>query len=112
MFDVFYMSSVVLSKASVVLFYNRIFTVGRGFLIFTRGILALLAASWIVSLILQAYDAPMLIPGVHLSLFAMLILNIAADLVIFGIIQFQTWRLRLSTKTKVWLSLLFFLGML
>lgn len=108
----FYASSIVFSKVSVILFYNRVFTVGEGFIMFMRGLLALLAANWVASLSLLAYDPPEMIPGVKFCLFAMLILNIVGDVVIFGIIQFRTWRLKLSTKTKFWLSLLFSLGML
>ncbi|CAN8095377.1 unnamed protein product [Discula destructiva] len=108
----FYGTSVAFSKSSVILFYCRIFSVKSGFLAFMRVLLILILLVWAVFIGLLGYNPSLTLPGVNLALFVILIINIIVDMIILAAVQFKTWQLQLTIRSKIGLSVIFSLGLL
>lgn len=113
LFDVFYTTSISLSKISVILFYYRIFVVQKGLRVFLRVLLFVAVLIWSAGIAFVAYSSVSArSPGASFgAVFAALIASILIDLVILATVQFKTWRLKMSTQSRIWLSLLYVLGL-
>lgn len=121
--DVLYNFSVACSKASVVLFYNRIFSIDTHFAIFIRIILVLMVGNCLAAVLgLIFADNPveaqwnvgMPFTSINDKVFwaVMAVVNIVLDILILGIAQLKVWKLRLSMRKKLLVSLVFTLGAL
>ncbi|KAF3766616.1 hypothetical protein M406DRAFT_68933 [Cryphonectria parasitica EP155] len=109
--DSFYTTSVALSKTSVLLFYRRIFSVDKVFLILMRVILFIIFVAWFVVVFFIAYYPSAGVRGLSGGILAAIIGSILVDLAIFTMLQFKVWLLQLSMRRKVLLSLLIVLGL-
>lgn len=121
--NIIYNASITLSKASVLFLYYRIFGIDRVFRaqLYTVGVLLLgyfLAAFF--GLIFATnparaqWDLTISHTSIHNKAFwcSMAVMNMVLDLIILAIPQARVWRLKLSFKRRVLVSLVFLLGAL
>lgn len=121
--NIIYNASITLSKASVLFFYHRIFGVDRTQKLQLRIVSLLLIGYFLSALFgLIFADSPVeaqwniTLPhtSIHNKAFwcSMAVINMCLDLIILAIPQTRVWRLQLSAKRKILLSLVFLLGAL
>ncbi|KAI1740422.1 hypothetical protein F4680DRAFT_419403 [Xylaria scruposa] len=119
--EVLYNFSSALSRISVLLFYRRIFSVDRYFLIFMRVMIFLIAASSLAAVFGLIFTTNpveaqwnVLLPHTSINTRAFYdstaALNIAFDLAVFGLVQRKVWKLQLDKNRKALLSFLLLLG--
>lgn len=101
----------------MLLFYRRVFSVDGRFLVFTRIMIALIASSGsasVLGFIFMEYPVRVQRTSVNTKAFyvALSVINIGLDLVVFGLVQFKVWRLKMNIKRKTLLSLLLLLAAL
>lgn len=118
--NIIYAFCVTLSKASVVLFYTRIFSVHLGYLRALQAVGFAVAANGVVMLVgfsfidLSAGSQILMIPLKTIDgkafMVATCVMNLVLDVVILVIPQFSVWKLKLSQKRRIALSLVFLLG--
>jgi hypothetical protein len=121
--EVLYNCSVAGSKASILLFYNRIFSVDRQFLLFMRFMILLILSNCLVCVIglifsTNPVQAQWTVGIPHTSIngpvfwTVMAVVNILIDIMILGIALLAVWKLRMSMHRKLMISLVFLLGAL
>ncbi|PCG93877.1 hypothetical protein PENOC_085580 [Penicillium occitanis (nom. inval.)] len=119
--DVLYNFSVAGSKASIVFFYHRIFSIDYHFRIFMRIILILIVGNCLAAALglifsdrpVQAqWNVGMPYTSINDRAFwtSMAVVNIVLDMLILGIAQFKVWKLNMSLRRKVLVSFVFMLG--
>jgi hypothetical protein len=121
--DVLYNFSVAGSKASIVFFYHRIFSIDDHFMIFMRIILVLIVRNCLAAAlglifadrpVQSQWNVGMPYTFINDRAFwtAMAVVNIVLDMLILGIAQFKVWKLNMSLRRKVLVSFVFMLGAL
>ncbi|KAI1322481.1 hypothetical protein F5Y16DRAFT_39997 [Xylariaceae sp. FL0255] len=119
--EVLYNFSTALSRISVLLFYRRIFSVDKSFLLFMSVMIFLISSTALAAvfgLIFQDYPAQaqwnVLLAHTSINSEAFYdttaTLNIIYDLAVFILIQRKVWELQLGTSRKALLSFLLLLG--
>lgn len=121
--DVLYNFSVAGSKASILFFYRRIFSIDGQFLVFMRIIGGLIVANCLAAALglilsdnpVQAqWNVGMPYTTINGPAFwtTMAVMNIVLDILILGIAQIRVWKLNMSLQRKLLISSLFILGAL
>jgi len=119
--DVLYNFSVAASKASIVLFYHRIFSVDQKFLLFMRIVGFLIMGNCLTAALglifsdnpVQAqWNVGMPHTSINERAFwtCMAVINILLDTMILAVPLVKLWSLHLSTQRKLLISSLFVLG--
>ncbi|PHH89733.1 hypothetical protein CDD83_5405 [Cordyceps sp. RAO-2017] len=119
--NIIYNASISFSKASVIYFYYRIFGTYRALRLQLRIVSGLVALNFLAAVLgLVFATSPVraqwdiLVPHttIHNKAFwsSMAIINISLDIVILAIPQARVWRLTLSFRRRVLVSLVFLLG--
>lgn len=121
--NVLYNVSVAFSKASILFFYRRIFSIDGQFLLFMRFMGVLIVGNCLAAAFgLIFADNPVQAQwnvGMPYTTFndrtfwtIMAVVNIVLDVMILGVAQFKVWKLRMSARRKLLISLVFLLGAL
>lgn len=121
--NVLYNLSVAGSKASIVLFYRRIFSADRQFLIFMRIMGVLIVCNCLAAVLglifsdnpVQAqWNVGMPYTSINDRAFwtVMAVVNILLDIMILGIALMKVWKLHMSQRRKLFISSVFLLGAL
>lgn len=121
--NIIYNASITLSKASVLCFYYRIFGIDRAFRLQLHTVGILLVGYFLAAFfglifatdpVRAQWDLTIPHSSIHNKAFwcSMAVINMALDLIILAIPQARVWRLKLSFRRRVLVSLVFFLGAL
>ncbi|KAL4940073.1 hypothetical protein BDV06DRAFT_224425 [Aspergillus oleicola] len=119
--SILYTSSISLAKISILLFYNRIFTISRAFHIATYIVGTFVMASWISSLAGLIFATnpvqaqwQVWIPHTSIDSYpfymTMGVANIVLDVSVLCLPQPIVWKLQMGRRRKVLVSLVFFMG--
>lgn len=119
--NIFYNISIMFSKASVLLFYHRIFSIERKLRRFMQVIGVVLVANCLSAVFgLIFSNSPvhgqwtLTVPSTSIDLLpfwlTMAVINLVLDVIILAIPQARVWKLQLSMQNKIAVSLVFLLG--